>query len=489
MAESKPNIIYILADDMGYGDMGCNNPGSRIPTPHLDRLASQGMRFTDTHSPSSVCTPSRYSILTGRYCWRTPLKSEVLWTYGQPLIEPGRLTMPAMLKQHGYRTFCVGKWHLGMVWPGKDGQPANRDVRLADKTWGKNAAGKKRIADCEKQIDWTGRIKGPQAYGFDHYFGVDVPNFPPYTWIEGDRITIAPTVPKPKEMFGAPGLMRKGWQLEQILPALAERAAKWVTQAAAEDKPYFLYLPLTSPHTPIAPSKRFLGKSGISKYADFVLETDWVVGHVLNAVDTSGEADNTLFVFSTDNGTSGAANFKQLKSHGVDLNHHFRGHKTQIYEGGHRVPLIVRWPRQVKAGRRTDETVCLNDFFATFAEICGHRLRDQDAEDSFSLLPLLTGKVEKLDDHPMVVHHSYGGQYSIRDGRWKLILPQMPGGKSVLYDLETDIKETTNVAAKHPERVQTLTAALRQYVANGRSTPGAKQPNHNGQTSWRGLPW
>jgi arylsulfatase A len=485
-----PNIVFVLADDMSYDSVSHLNPAiGNMKTPHIDRLAREGLVFDDGHSASAVCTPTRYGILTGRYCWRTPLKNSVLWTYGQPLIEPGRLTMSAMLKKRGYRTFCVGKWHLGMVWPGGDGQPANRHLLLSDKTWGKGEAGKKRIADCEGSIDWDGRILGPCSYGFDRYFGVDVPNFPPYTWIGNDRVLAAPTVPKPGKMFGAPGLMREGWQLDRILPSLAERAAEWVAEAAADSAPYFLYLPLTSPHTPIAPSERFRGKSGISEYADFVMETDWAVGHVLKAVDASGEAGNTLFVFSTDNGTSGAANFKQLESRGVDLHHHFRGHKTQIYEGGHRVPLIVRWPRRVKAGRRTDQTVCLNDFFATFAEVCGHPLRDSEGEDSLSLLPLITGEIECLRDHPMVVHHSYGGQFSIRDGRWKLILPMNPGGKPVLYDLEADTKETTNVAAKHPETVKTLTQSLKQYVTKGRSTAGVAQTNHGGQTQWKGLPW
>ena len=485
-----PNIVFVLADDMSYDSVSHLNPAiGNLKTPHIDRLAREGIVFDDGHSASAVCTPTRYGILTGRYAWRTPLKNSVLWTYGQPLIEPDRLTLPALLGTYGYQTACVGKWHLGMVWPGLDGQAANRHVRIADKTWGKDEAGKKRIVECEQSIDWSGRITGPCAYGFDYYFGVDVPNFPPYTWIENDRVMATPTVPKPEAMFGAPGLMQEGWKLDRILPGLAERAAQWVTQAASDDKPYFLYLPLTSPHTPIAPSERFLGKSGISEYADFVMETDWVVGHLLDAVEASGEAENTLFVFSTDNGTSGKANFKQLESHGVDLRHHFRGHKAQIYEGGHRVPLMVRWPRHVAAGRRTEQTVCLNDFFATFAEICGHPLRDGEAEDSFSLLPLLMGKVEELADHPMVVHHSYGGQFSIRSGKWKLILPKKPGGAFVLYDLDADTKETTNVAAGHPEIVKTLTAALKRYVTEGRSTPGVKQPNHNGQTRWDGLPW
>ncbi|MDH3998514.1 MAG: arylsulfatase, partial [Desulfuromonadales bacterium] len=342
-----PNIVFILADDMSYDSVSAlNDKIGEMKTPQIDRLAKEGMIFDDGHSASSVCTPTRYGILTGRYCWRTALKKQVLWDYSSPLINDERLTMGEMLQAKGYQTGMVGKWHLGMAWPGKDGKVANRNISVTYRAYGEK--GKKRLADCEQNIDWKGKIKTPRAYGFDYYFGVDVPNFAPYCWIENDHMVGTPTIPKPESIYGRDGIMQEGWQLDRILPTLAEKSVEYINEAAPKDKPYFLYLSLTSPHTPIAPSVAFRGKSGISVYADFVLETDWAVGQVLDAVEASGEADNTLIVFSTDNGTSSKCNFKELKSKGVDLQNHFRGHKWHIYEGGHRVPLLVKWPRQIK---------------------------------------------------------------------------------------------------------------------------------------------
>jgi arylsulfatase A-like enzyme len=248
-------------------------------------------------------------------------------------------------------------------------------------------------------------------------------------------------------------------------------------------------MPLTSPHSPIAPSKNFIGKSGISKYADFVLETDWAVGRVIAALESTGQADNTLVIFSTDNGTAGIADFKQLESKGVDLHNHFRGHKTQIYEGGHRVPFIVRWPQKIKAGTVNDQTICLNDFMATMAELTDYSLRPHEAEDSTSILPLITQTNSTLPHHPHVVSHSYSGQFCIRDKSWKLILPFKKGGKYVLYDLKNDTKETRDVANQHPDIVDKMKAILKSYVDRGRSTPGPTQQNYMAQTTWDGLPW
>lgn len=485
----NPNIIIILADDMSYDSVSFLNPKiGDMKTPRIDSIAEQGMSFSDAHSGSAVCTPTRYGLLTGRYAWRTRLKKEVIWTYGQPLIKPETLTIAEMLRDHEYQTACFGKWHLGNVWRDKDGNPANANVDTYDKTWGK---GKKKIAEVEKAIDFTQPIGGgPAENGFDYYFGVDLPNFPPYTWIENNRVVDVPTVPKPKGMFGAPGLMKEGWKLEEILPTLAEKTATWVKKAAKDDKPYFLYMSLTSPHTPIAPSERFLGKSGISKYADFVLETDWAVGQVLQAVEESGEKDNTLVIFTADNGTSRKAGFSHLLKHGVDLHYHFRGHKQHIYEGGHRVPFLVRWPAKIKPGRVNDQTITLNDMMATAADLCDYELKDNEGVDSTSILPLITGKAETLPGHPYVVNHSYAGQFAIRDGHWKLILPKnKKKDEFALYDLENDVKETTNVAAAHPELVQQMTAALRQYVERGRSTPGPDQPYVDDKRWRRSFPW
>lgn len=483
-----PNIILILADDMSYDSVSfLNDQIGNMKTPHIDSIARNGMSFTDAHSGSAVCTPTRYGLLTGRYAWRTRLKREVLWSYGQPLIKPETLTVAEMLQKKGYQTACVGKWHLGNIWHGKDGKPANGNIDTYDKTWGQ---GKERIAAADKNIDFSKPVTGgPTDNGFDYYFGVDVPNFPPYTWIENKKLTGIPSIPKPKAMFGSPGMMEKGWKLENILPTLARKSAAWIKQAAQKEKPYFLYMSLTSPHTPIAPSKAFQGKSGISTYADFVLETDWAVGQVLAAVEASGEKENTLIIFTADNGTSGAANFKELESHGVNLHNHFRGHKAQIFEGGHRIPLLMSWPAKIKPGRNNHQTVTLNDFMATVADLTGYTLKSDEGVDSTSILKLVTGEADVLPRHPYIVNHDWSGRFAIRNNHWKLLFPYDSKEAFVLYDLKKDIKETTNVAAKHPDIVKKMTAALRNYVEAGRSTEGKRQPNDDNLLWWKQLPW
>lgn len=317
----------------------------------------------------------------------------------------------------------------------------------------------------KKKIDFTkGTSGGPNDHGFDYWFGVDVPNFPPYIWMENGKTVGIPSVPKPKEMFGTVGPMLPGWKLEGILPGLAEKGAAWITKQSKSKKPFFLYLSLTSPHTPISPSARFQGKSGVNAYVDFVMETDWVVGHVMDALEKSGVADNTLVIFSTDNGTAHAARFDKLKEHGIDLNHHFKGKKAQIHEGGHRVPFVVRWPGKVKPRSTCNETICLNDFMATAADILDVKLPKDSAEDSYSILPVLTGKSTSLPNHPLVVNHDYGGRFAIRKGRWKYVF-----SSNSLFDLDKDPKEATNVADSHPETVQEMKATLERYKSSGRS--------------------
>jgi arylsulfatase A-like enzyme/acetyl esterase/lipase len=466
-AESKhPNIVYILADDMGYDSVSALNPKmGALKTPAIDRLLREGRHFTDAHSGSSVCTPTRYGILTGRYCWRTRLKNSVLWSWGQPLIKQERLTVGEMLQQQGYRSGMVGKWHLGMAWPAADGQVANRDVQQSDAIFRKGP-GAERLKVAAARIDFSKPITdGPIQHGFDYYFGVDVPNFPPYAWIENDRVQGTPSEPKPAAMFGQAGPMVPGWQLENLLPQLAEKSAAWISEQAKADQPFFLYLPLTSPHAPISPSARFQGKSGINSYADFLLETDWVVGEVLRALDESGVADDTLVIFTADNGTSrGFAKYAELEKSGVNIRASFRADKASIYEGGHRVPFILRWPGKAAAGSSCAETICLNDFMATAAAITGAELPANAAEDSNNILPLFLGN-SAAPGHSLVVNHSIGGQFAIRRGKWKLVLAK----RTELYDLEADVKETKNLAQSHPELVTELRSTLQRYQREGRS--------------------
>jgi arylsulfatase A len=469
----RPNVVYILADDLGYGDIRRLNPEhGKIATPHVDRLASEGMVFTDAHSGSSVCTPSRYGILTGRYAWRTRLQSGVLWPYNAPLIAPGRLTVPALLQQHGYHTACIGKWHLGWNWPRKGGQIVF-DRPIAD---------------------------GPTARGFHDYFGVDVPNFPPYCFIDKDRMAGNPTGRKTTQnLDGLPGPMLPGWQFDAILPKLTAKAVDCIGQRAADKRPFFLYFALTSPHEPIAPSARFRGKSGISPLADFIMETDWVVGQVLEALDKHGLAKNTLVIFTSDNGHAPYTGLKALLDAGHWPSQRLRGYKSDIWEGGHRIPFIVRWPGTTKAGATCHQLICLSDLMATCAEVLGTSLPENAGEDSASILSALRGAaVGPL--HEAVVHHSWDGRFSLRQGKWKLELCSGSGGWSApadaqavkrglpavqLYDMAHDDRERVNLQHEHPEIVERLTKLLERYVADGRSTPGPRQKNDVAVDIWK----
>ncbi len=466
---SVPSIVFILADDLGYGDVKCLNREGKIATPNMDRLAAAGMMFTDAHGSSAVCTPTRYNILTGRYNWRTHLQQGVLLGYDQPLIEPGRMTVASMLKQHGYQTACVGKWHLGM-------------------NMSPLPAGAAKVLDAS--VDFSQPIKnGPTSLGFDWYYGISASlDMPPFAFIENDRFPVIPTVEKKWLRSGAAAA---DFEAEDVLPTLTRKACEYITQHAKPGKPLFLYLPLNSPHTPIVPSKAWQGKSGISPYADFVMETDWAVGQVMAALDTAGIADNTLLLCTSDNGCSPMANIPELEKQGHRPNYVFRGHKADIWDGGHHIPLIARWPGRVQAGTSSDQLVCLGDLLATCAEIVGEKLPDNAGEDSVSILPALLGKA----DHPLreaLVHHSIHGRFAIRQGRWKLELCPGSGGWSKpgdpeakkqglpevqLYDMTADISEQQNLQAEQPEVVARLTALLKKYVTDGRSTPGPPQKN------------
>jgi arylsulfatase A-like enzyme len=468
-AERQPNIVLILADDLGFGDVHFLNPQrGRLATPNIDRLASEGMTFSDAHSGSAVCSPTRYGILTGRYAWRSRLQRGVLGPYDAPLIPPERFTLPAMLKSSGYQTACIGKWHLGWNWP--------------------RAAGK---VVFDRAI--TG---GPTAIGFDSYFGTDVPNYPPYCFIENDRTVGIPSIPKPKSIYGTDGEMLPGWRLDAILPSLTERACGFVRRCSEEKKPFFLYLPLTSPHTPLAVAEAWRGKSGLGLYGDWVMQTDSSAGEVLRAIDQSGARDNTLVIFTSDNGcapyigvdyeaeNTRMGRVKELEEKGHYPSAGFRGYKSDIWEGGHRIPFVARWPGVVKPGSRNEETICLTDILATCAEVVGAGVPSVAAEDSVSFLSKLRGGAHK-SLREGVVHHSIGGQFAIRRGKWKLALCAGSGGwtepteahavkqglPSVqLYDLHADPAERNNLCVKHPDEVESLTRLMEQYVKAGRST-------------------
>jgi len=485
---TKPNLIYILADDMGYGDVSCLNENAKCKTPNLDKLAAAGMRCTDAHSSSSVCTPSRYSVLTGRYNWRSTMKKGVTGGYSQPILERDRLTVASMLKEQGYKTACVGKWHLGLEWRLKDGGIAS-------------------TYQDEEQVDFAAPITdAPIHHGFDYYFGISASlDMPPYVYIENDKATT--TTLNQCEMIEGKKYMRAGlmgddFAPEEVLPKITEKVEDLIDGYAKEDDPFFIYFPLPAPHTPILPSEEFQGKSGTNEYGDFCLHVDDTVGRVMKALEKNGLTENTIVIFTADNGCSPMADFEELATFGHNPSYVFRGHKADIFEGGHRIPFLIRWPETVSADSISEQTFCLTDLTATMAQITGYALPENAAEDSVSNLPFWNGTATD-PVREATVHHSVNGSFSIRKGEWKLEMCPGSGGWSdptpqseevktlppiQLYNLASDIGERTNVQDQHPDIVKELLALLTHYVKNGRSTPGAKQPN-TGVKHWEQLHW
>ena len=484
-AADKPNILVILADDLGYGDVSCYNPQrGKIKTPHIDRLAEQGLRFSDGHCSSGCCSPSRYTLLTGRYHWRSRLQQGIVGQWEEPLIAKPRLTIAGLAKQQGYRTGCFGKWHLGWDWPITPEQMAT--LRGLG---GRSGGGGDKVATTsttEQRAAWNAICQqpiagGPTTRGFDEYFGTDVPNWPPYCFIENDR-----TLGIPTELLSADQLARfqasfqgpalQDWKLVDVLRATCDRASDFIKRQAAAKQPFLVYLPLTAPHTPIAPEQAWRGKSGLGDYGDFVMQADDCIGSVLKALDTAGVADNTLVLLTSDNGTAPFLP-ADLEAKGHYPSGPLREYKTSVYEGGHREPFIIRWPGVVKAGGVSHQYVQQADLMATLADLWEGKLPENAGEDSFSMLSLLKGNDQPIRPHG--VNTACQGTPSFRQGPWKLILKNDPAAKTEveLYNLETDLGETKNVAADHPDRVRAMRDLFEQVIANGRSTPGAIQKN------------
>jgi len=466
---AQPNIVFVLADDMGYGDVHALNEASTIPTPNLDSLAADGCAFVDAHTPSSVCTPTRYGVLTGRYCWRGSLKRGVINGYGKPVIEPGRQTVADLLRAAGYHTNIVGKWHLGLEWPkGPDGK-----IRF-DQPVG----------------------SPPNVNGFDHSYIIPASlDFPPYVYVQDGQVTDPRTTEQKGQRF--PAFLRKGPRaqdlvMEEVLGHLVEHACDVVREQARSEQPFFLYLPLPAPHKPVLPHPDFRGKTGLGDYGDFVAQVDDAVGRLLKALDEAGVADDTLLVYTSDNGSfmhryddpARKDHVDDVHVQGYRPEHHrangpLRGTKADIWEAGHRVPFFVRWPGQVPSATRCETPVCLTDFFATCADLLEQPLAADAAEDSFSFLDLArTGN--NSDPRPSVVHHSVAGMFAIRKGRWKLVAGNGSGGRQKpkgkpfgkpyqLYDLEADLAEAHDVATQHPDIVARLTAELEAIRKAGRS--------------------
>jgi arylsulfatase A len=494
---SRPNIVYILTDDHGYGDVSHLNPQGRIPTPHIDRLARAGMTFTSAHSGSSVCTPTRYGLMTGRYSWRSRLKSGVLGGLSPRLIEPGRMTVASLLRDHGYHTAAIGKWHLGMDWVVREGQAVNElSIESPAQVW---------------NVDFAQPIRnGPNSVGFEYFFGISASlDMVPYAYIESDRVTRVPDRDGDfpwfhgRERRTRRGPTAEGFDAADVLGALTRRSVAYLegrAAAARAGRPFFLYVPLASPHTPIVPTPGWLGKSGINAYADFTMESDASVGRILRALDDLGLSKNTLVIFAADNGASPEADFPQLAAVGHHPSGPFRGHKADLFEGGHRVPMFVRWPGRVPAGSEYSHPVGLIDLLATVADLLQVTLPDDAGEDSVSLMPALQGRT-RAPVRETLVHHSVNGSFAIRQGGWKLLLCPDSGGWSAprpgspdaaalprvqLYNLEADPAEQRNLYAQHPGRVREMIATLERQVKDGRSTPGRPQANHGAVDIWQG---
>ena len=480
--QKKPNIVFIFADDMGYGDVSAFNENSKIQTTNIDRIANEGVAFTDSHSSSSVSTPSRYSLLTGRYNWRSDLKSGVLMGYNKALIAPDRRTIASVLRDQGYQTACIGKWHLGWDW--------------------NNIEAGKDSVDFSKPI-----TNGPTTRGFDYFYGIIASlDMAPYVYVENDMPTALPDRETVNDgmKYWRKGPTASDFDHEQTLPNFINRAVDYIHDKSKDDKPFYLYLPLPAPHTPILPIKEYQGKSGLNPYGDFVLMVDDMVGKVMKALKDVGVDDNTILVFSTDNGCSPQAKFDELQEKGHYPSYIYRGHKADLFDGGHRIPCVVRWPAKIKP-HTVNQTVCLTDFFATFATIADYQLKDSEGEDSYNILPLLLNEKEGDVIREATVHHSINGDFTIRKGEWKLLLSPSSGGWSFpkpgtddevietlplvqLYNMKTDPAEKNNVYAEHPEVVKELKDLMIKYVKEGRSTPGTPQKN-DGPEVWKQLSW
>ncbi len=488
-----PNIIYVLADDLGYGDLSSYNEKSKIHTPNLDNMAAAGIRFIDAHTSSSVCTPTRYGILTGRYNWRSKLKSGVLTGKSKSLIPSSRPTVASILQRHGYYTAFIGKWHLGWDWALKDTKEFGGDGWDA--------------ADFS-QIDFSKPVKNsPNDLGFTYAYGHSGSlDMAPYVYVENNLITMVPdtiTVNKGKYSWWREGPTSSDFIHEDVTPNFFRRAISLIKRRSGKESPFFLYLALPSPHTPILPTSEWQDKSKLNPYGDFVMMIDDYMGQLMDVVKTEGIEANTLIIFTSDNGCSPAAKIDELIEKGHHPSYIFRGHKADIFEGGHRVPFIARWPDKIAKGLISGETICTTDFMATCADIVGYSLLDNEGEDSYSILPLLEQKSSENPKREATVHHSINGSFAIRKGEWKLIMCPGSGGWSFpkpndklsiaslpeiqLYNLKSDPGETKNIQDTNRAVVNELKSLLIKYITEGRSTPGIRQKNDPAEKEWKQI--
>lgn len=476
-----PNVVIIYADDMGYGDLNIQNPDSKIPTPHLDQLALEGMRFTDAHSSSGICSPSRYALLTGTYHWRR--QHGIVNSFGKPFFNVADITLPQVLRENGYATACIGKWHLGWNWEFKN--PPSGSVSQ----WGREVP-----VYYPEDIDWTKPVSGgPVDRGFDYYFGDGTINFPPYAWMENDRFIEAPTEVMDINNIGyetkegnwefRPGPKVKGWNPYQVLPTITDKAVEWISQQT-DDKPFFLYFPLPSPHAPIIPNDEFDGKSAAGAYGDFVYQSDWVVGKVLKAIQDKGFEEHTIVIFTSDNGPERYA-FERGEKYGHFSMGSYRGLKRDIWEGGHRVPFMIKWPGHIPSGTISDKLVSQIDIMATLGSLIGIDFQDGVAPDSYHFLPSLSNNPDSIPQREILIHNTMENRWAVRKGDWLYINDStgqhsaMPESFSklrgysnfntpgLLFNLKEDPEQRINHYESQPERVASMDRLILESKAKG----------------------
>ena len=488
--QAKPNIVLILADDLGYGDVSCYNSEAKVATPNIDRLAKSGMRFTDAHSPSTVCTPTRYSLLTGRMAFRNGMKGVFTGAGGPCLIKANQLTLPGLLRSQGYTTAMFGKWHVGMTFYDKNGKAIDKNG-----------------LDAVKRIDYSQPISGgPIDRGFDHFFGTACCPTTDwlYAYIDGDKIPVPPTrivdrEPLPNHPYSRdnrPGMIAPGFDLEEVDMVFLQKSLEFLEshKKQSPDKPFFLFHSAQAVHLPSFAGRAFKGKTGAGPHGDFIFELDYIVGRLAKKLDQLGYGENTLLIFTSDNGPEVPTVINMRKTHQHDGARPWRGVKRDQWEGGHRVPFIARWPKRIEAGSTSEQTVCLTDLMATCATLTGTTIPREAAEDSFDILPALLGQAGDKPIREYTLHQTISLALAIRHGDWKYLdhkgsggnnyerkgewglkqfaLPERaPDAPGQLYNLANDPGETTNLYNEHPKIVKTLKAKLEAFKKSGRSAP------------------
>jgi arylsulfatase A len=475
--EVKPNIIIFYADDMGYGDLAIQNPQSKIPTPNLDQLAKEGMLMTDAHSSSGICTPSRYALLTGRYHWRD--FNDIVHSMGPSVFKENQVTLPKILKENGYHTAAIGKWHLGWDWEA---------IRKKDFTQKEKIIRRKKEFEIwpAQAYDWNKKISGgPLSVGFDSYFGDGTINFPPYTWIKNDKVTEAPTITlqHPKKEFALegnwelrPGPSVKDWDFYKVLPTVTKSAVTFIKKQEKAKKPFFLYMAFPSPHAPIIPNKEFRGQSKAGPYGDYMYQTDDAVGQILEALKAIKADENTIVIFTSDNGSEKYA-YERIKNYKHNSSNPFRGVKRDVYEGGHHIPFIVKWPNKIKSGTINNQLFSQIDLLHTLTTIAKIDLPKGLQHDSYNFSDVwLTNNTKPIREN--LVHNTWATKYAIRKGDW-LYLNNKDGYHTripkwfsenqhientndtvQLFNLKKDIGQTINLSSKFPNKVKELALEL-----------------------------